>query len=466
MECQYGEVAPITSQVLNPGSDKYFVPGSGVVYDYVQMRRQNGGRMEKKSVVKKDVKKDMNVTNYVRQVNDGEKNTYFYKLRRVLPGLHDTRAGQPVGKILPGRSFQSVVGAAKMPVNGNYLRRVGKGTSENNDLYRRPYEPTSTVGMGEFQQLSSVPELPHPMEGVEQTPDYMSLVESFNKTQYRPPRPPIPSVIDTTSEQTPSEGPSDVDMGSGVTKPSGGLGSVLSGIGKVIFGEPIARPDRGVGAEDVSMAPSTTTRIPDDDISMAPSTQYQDEILPQDSVSQYQVPVIGERPRINPRTVISAAGDKQIGDSRAGMSKTNMPNQNRSVVSNPNGPVVAQATKQQARAVIRPGSRRPGRKSKKPYEKIKKTKAKSETISEVVAAAEAETKPRSRRGSYRSKASSATSSRASSIPSSRASSRRGSVGSSQSSLVRMMGGTKAGSEASTVNTTTSSMRRRMGWDFE
>lgn len=387
MECQYGKVAPTTSEVLNPGSDKYFVPGSGIVYDYVQMRRQMGGRMEKKSVMKKDYKKDLNVTNFVRQVNEGEKNTYFYKLRRVLPGLHDTRAGQPVGKILPGRSFQSVVGAAKMPVNGNYLRRVGRGTSENNDLFRRPYEPTSTAGMGEFQKSYAAPEMAYPMQGVEEQPDMMSIVESFNRTPYRPQQPAIPSVVDIKSDTTPSEGPSDVSMGSGtVTKPSSGLSSLASDFGKIIFGEPVSRPDRGLGAEDISMAPSTTTAIPED-VSMAPSStggkpksmyEYDESIGPGDSVSQIQVPMIGEAPRINPTYTrsIASASQSQIGDSRASMSRTMMPQQTRSVVSNPQGPAVAR----KSRSLAVPTSRRTKqRKKKTPYDREMKKKKKGST---------------------------------------------------------------------------------------
>jgi hypothetical protein len=394
MECVYGQVAPTPTKVLNPGSDAFFVPGSGAVLDFVQQRRQNNGRVEKKMLVKRDVSKDMNVTNYVRQVNEGEKNTYFYKLRRILPGLHDTRAGQPVGKILPQRAFKSVVQAGRMPVNGNYLRRVGKGTSENNDLFRKPYE--STEGLAEAQP--SYREEAYPMD-YEETPQAMSIYEEFNKSKYRDEAPSDKSTsvfAPSTTVSAPSDAsmaPSDsISQAPKSYAPSSGYGSVLEGVDRILLGSTVSAPDRGVGVEDTSMAPSVSTQISDtsmapsvstqvsdksrapsqsssssiynpldifpdyEDTSSAPSvsTQVSDKSMtpsqssssgtynPFDVFPEYedeQVPIIGS-PRLNPpstRTPSLSTSSTSIGDARSGPSKPQ-----RSVVSNPSGPPVAQ----------------------------------------------------------------------------------------------------------------------------
>lgn len=342
MECVYGAVAPTTSQTLLPGSDGFFVPGSGQIIDYVQERRRNNGRMEKKGVVKYDYKRDMNVTNYVRQVNQDDKNTYFYKLVNILPGMHDTRGGQPTGKILPQRMFDSVVKAKKMPVNGNYLRRVGKGTSENNDLYRRPYEPTSTEGLGELQKPSGTSyEYPYPMD-VDPTPQrplpMEGLERTFNVNQYRVPPPPYP----------PSEAGSAAQSADQVIVP--GLESEqASQTSRTIMGAPITDPYRGYVPDEQEMEfnPQEVDLlegidITRDDMSISGQSAPGYSEVPTDVYSQ--VPTIGPPPsyttlppaRENPRSPSirdDMSVDTVMGNARASNSKTKGKSKSKSTVS-------------------------------------------------------------------------------------------------------------------------------------
>lgn len=84
MECVYGSVKQELSESCYPGSDMNVVPPSGEIVDYVQRRRMRG-KIEKKSTVSTfaDAKKPINITQYARQVNDGDKNTYYYKLNTI-----------------------------------------------------------------------------------------------------------------------------------------------------------------------------------------------------------------------------------------------------------------------------------------------------------------------------------------------------------------------------------------------
>lgn len=158
METQYGPVASTQSRVSLVGSDTFVVPGSGITDDYVTDRRRRG-KIERKSLVMISNKDKMPVSGYARQYCDKDKQSYYYKVREHIPQLYDTRGGQPEGKIVPDRLFQTLVQASQTPINGNFMRIVGRSQAEDPRGRFNPadYMTSATTGLSEgFKPQKSV----------------------------------------------------------------------------------------------------------------------------------------------------------------------------------------------------------------------------------------------------------------------------------------------------------------------
>ena len=150
METVYGSVAPASSSVTLVGSDQFVSPPAGLVDDYITDRRRRG-KIERKSESFKSVKDKMAVSGYARQYCDKDKQSYYYKVREHIPQLYDTRNGQPPGKIVPERLFDSLVKANQTPINGNFMRIVGRSQAEDPRGRFNPadYMTSATTGQSE-----------------------------------------------------------------------------------------------------------------------------------------------------------------------------------------------------------------------------------------------------------------------------------------------------------------------------
>lgn len=144
MECVYGTVKQVLSEECYPGSDMNVVPPSGEVIDYVQRRRMRG-KIEKKSTVNTylNTMKPLSVVQYARQYNDGDKNTFFYKLQNIVPKLYKTRGGQPNGKVLADLTFEGLV--TNTPANGAGFRKLQAAELENPGRYIPPQASTESA---------------------------------------------------------------------------------------------------------------------------------------------------------------------------------------------------------------------------------------------------------------------------------------------------------------------------------
>lgn len=184
MECVYGSVKQELSESCYPGSDMNVVPPGGEIIDYVQRRRMRG-KIEKKSTVTTyaDAKKPINVTQYARQVNDGDKNTYFYKLQNIVPKLYHTRGGQPNGKVLADLTFQGLV--TNVPKNGAGFRKLQAAELENPGRYIPPEASTDSAKLindtkSRLRQFFNQP-IETPEEGMGKEDEFNEPVEQVQQ---------------------------------------------------------------------------------------------------------------------------------------------------------------------------------------------------------------------------------------------------------------------------------------------
>lgn len=158
MEHQFGVVESVQSRTFDPGSDRFSTPAACLLDDYVTDRRRRG-KIERKSLAVKPVKNKLTVSGYARQYCDKEKNTYYYKTLEHIPQIYDTRNGQPQGKIVPERLFQTLVQAGQTPINGNFMRITGRSQAEDPRVRFNPadYMTNATTGQSEgFAQQKPV----------------------------------------------------------------------------------------------------------------------------------------------------------------------------------------------------------------------------------------------------------------------------------------------------------------------
>lgn len=150
MESEYGPVESVKKRVSLVGNDMFVVPAAGIIDDYITDRRRRG-KIEKKKQLLVSVKDGMSISGYAKQYCPKDRNTYYYKAKEHLPQLYDTRGGQPEGKMVPERIFDSVVKANETPVNNNYMRIVGRSQSEDPRGRFNPadYMTSATTGLSE-----------------------------------------------------------------------------------------------------------------------------------------------------------------------------------------------------------------------------------------------------------------------------------------------------------------------------
>jgi hypothetical protein len=161
------------------------VPPSGEIVDYVQRRRMRG-KIEKKSTVSTfaDAKKPINITQYARQVNDGDKNTYYYKLNTIVPKLYQTRGGQPNGKVLADLTFEGLV--KNVPANGAGFRKLQAAELENPGRYIPPQASTESAKLvndtkTRLRQFFNQP-VETPEEGMGKEDEFNQAVEEVQQT--------------------------------------------------------------------------------------------------------------------------------------------------------------------------------------------------------------------------------------------------------------------------------------------